>query len=279
LFITPRRTINLIRFQEEGLIVAENKDVLRDLDESAIRLARQLMRTARQAVIATLEPGSGDPIATRVAVSTDHDGTPIILVSALAAHTPALLADPRCSLLVGETGKGDPLAHPRMTIAAKAREIARDTPEHARIEWRFLSHLPKSKLYSGLGDFRYFRLEPDNAKLNGGFGRAYQLAAADWLSLNPVNEELAAAERGAVEHMNEGHVDAISLYARYYAKAPDGKWRMTGIDADGFDLADGDHAARVFFSEPLTSAKDMHVTLVRMAGEARGGLETVQSLK
>ena len=252
--------------------MSEKKDVLREIDDNAIRLARTLMRTARHAVIATLDPQSGAPIATRVGVSTDHDGAPIILVSALAAHTPALLADPRCSLLVGDPGKGDPLAHPRMTITARAREIARDTPEHARIAWRYLSHLPKAKLYVGLGDFRFFRLEPESAKLNGGFGQAYQLSANDWLSLSPVNEELAAAERGAVDHMNEDHADAIALYARFYAKAPNGKWRMTGIDADGFDLAEGDDVLRIFFQEPLNSAKDMHMTLVRMAGEARAGL-------
>ncbi|MDR6634432.1 putative heme iron utilization protein [Phyllobacterium sp. 1468] len=252
--------------------MSEKKDVLREIDDNAIRLARTLMRTARHAVIATLDPQSGAPIATRVGVSTDHDGAPIILVSALAAHTPALLADRRCSLLVGDPGKGDPLAHPRMTITARAREIARDTPEHARIAWRYLSHLPKAKLYVGLGDFRFFRLEPESAKLNGGFGQAYQLSANDWLSLSPVNDELAAAERGAVDHMNEDHADAIALYARFYAKAPNGKWRMTGIDADGFDLADGDDVLRIFFQEPLNSAKDMHMTLVRMAGEARAGL-------
>ncbi len=125
-------------------------DVLREMDDSAIRLIRRLMRSARHAVIATLEPNTGNPIATRIGISTDHDGTPITLVSALAAHTPALLADPRCSLLVGELGKGDPLAYPRMTISAKAREIVKGTPEHARIEWRYLSHLPKSKAYVGL---------------------------------------------------------------------------------------------------------------------------------
>ncbi len=254
--------------------MTEKIDVFRDIDDGAIRLARTLLRTARHAVIATLDPASGDPIATRVGLSTDHDGAPIILVSALAAHTPALLADPRCSLLIGEPAKGDPLASARMTISARAREIARNTPEHARIEWRYRSHLPRSKLYASLGDFRFFRLEPKNARLNGGFGRAYQLDAAEWLSLNPANEELAAAERGAVEHMNKDHSEAIGLYARHYAQAADGNWRMTGIDADGFDLADGDNVLRVFFKEPLTSAKDMHMTLVRMAGEARTALES-----
>lgn len=257
--------------------MTEKKDVLREIDEGAIRLARTLLRTARHGVIATLDPQSGAPIATRVGLSTDHDGAPVILVSALAAHTPALLADPRCSLLVGEPGKGDPLAYPRMTISARAREIQRDAPEHARIEWRYLSHLPKAKLYASLGDFRFFRLEPDHARLNGGFGRAYHLAATEWLSLSPVNDELAAAEQGAVEHMNKDHTDAIGLYARFFAKAPEGNWRMTGIDADGFGLADGDDVLRIFFAEPLTSAENMRQTLVRMANEARAGLQSSQT--
>ncbi|MEK1889113.1 MAG: DUF2470 domain-containing protein [Phyllobacterium sp.] len=257
--------------------MSEKQDVLQENDEGAIRLVRTLLRSARHAAIATLAPNSGAPIATRVGLSTDHDGTPIILASALAAHTPALLADPRCSLLVGEPGKGDPLAHPRMTISAKSRQIARGTPEHARIEWRYLSHLPKAKLYAGLGDFSFFRLEPENARLNAGFGRAYQLAASEWLSLNPANDELAAAEQSAVDHMNKDHAAAIALYARYFAKTRDGSWRIAGIDADGFDIVDGDAVERIFFAAPLTSADDMHKTLVRMAGEARAGLQTSQS--
>lgn len=225
------------------------KDVLRQTDAEAIRLAKTLIRKARYAVIATLDPNTGAPIATRVGLSTDHDGTPTILVSALSAHTPALIADPRCSILVGEAGKGDPLAHPRITVFAKARKIARDNDEHARIEWRYLSHQPKARLYAGLGDFSFFRLEPTGASLNGGFGKAYQLTADDLLSLSPVNDELAGAEKSAVEHMNNDHANAIALYARFYAKAADGKWLITGIDAEGFDLANGDETQRIFFAD------------------------------
>ncbi|MCE3519972.1 pyridoxamine 5'-phosphate oxidase family protein, partial [Escherichia coli] len=96
--------------------MTQKKEVLHETDAEAVRLAQTLIRKARHAVIATLDPATGGPIATRVGLSTDHDGTPVILVSALSAHTPALLADPRCSLLAGETGKGDPLAHPRVTV-------------------------------------------------------------------------------------------------------------------------------------------------------------------
>lgn len=248
------------------------KDVIRETDAQAIRLAKTLVRTARFGALAVLDPESGAPLASRVGVATDADGTPLILVSHLAAHTKALLADPRCSLLVGEPGKGDPLAHPRITLACRALKLEPESPERERAERRYLNRNTKAKLYVGLGDFSFFRLEVDGASLNGGFGRAYLLSRNDLIVDGPVVEQLAEAEQRAVDHMNNDHLDAIANYARYFAKAEGAGWVMTGIDADGFDLAAGDVSRRVFFPSPLKDARDMRVTLVDMAKEAREGL-------
>lgn len=165
---------------EPGMAESD-KAVILETTGQAIALAKDLIRAARHAAIATLDPDSGQPVATRVGLATDSDGTPIILVSALAAHTPGLRADPRCSLLIGEAGKGDPLAHPRITLQCIAREIGRGSAEEVRIADRYLAHNPKAALYAGLPDFRYFRLEPVGASLNAGFGKAYALAATDIL--------------------------------------------------------------------------------------------------
>lgn len=251
----------------------KTKDVLRPTDDEAIRLARTLLRTARHGAIAVLEPQTGAPLASRVAVATDHDGAPLILISGLAAHTGAIEADSRCAVLLGEPGKGDAMAHARITVSCVAEKIARDDPRHERIEWRFLSHNPKSKLYAGLGDFAFYRLEPQRASLNGGIGKAYALTRENLLTAGDRLDAIAAAERGAVEHMNEDHADAIANYATYFGKAKDGEgWVMTGIDADGFDLAAGDRVLRIFFATPLADAPDMHKTLVAMAVEARQAL-------
>src|SRR5690606_16094888 len=95
--------------------------------------------------LAVLDPADGSPYASRVAVATDLDGTPLILVSSLSGHTAGLVADPRCSLLVGEPGKGDPLAHPRISISCRANRLERGSDEHARAQRRFLNRNPKSK--------------------------------------------------------------------------------------------------------------------------------------
>jgi hypothetical protein len=118
-------------------------------------------------------------MASRTAFACDEDGAPVVLVSRLAAHTAALEADPRCSLLVGEPGAGDPLAHPRVTLVGRARRLERDSAEGARARERYLAAHPKAALYADFADFSFWRIEAARASLNGGFGRAWSLVADD----------------------------------------------------------------------------------------------------
>lgn len=145
----------------------------------ALAEARRLLRTIRAASLATLSPG-GEPLATLTTIAADADGAPILLVSQLSAHTRNLDADGRCSILLAETGKGDPLAHPRLTaqgIAARA-----DEPElRARLRARFLAQNPKAALYADFGDFSFWRVEVSRVFLNGGFGKAAEFLGADIL--------------------------------------------------------------------------------------------------
>lgn len=247
------------------------KDVIRTTDAEGIRTAKTLLRASRYGALAVIEPGTGAPAASRVGVASDTDGTPLILISGLSAHTPALKADPRCSLLLGEPGKGDPLAYARISVACEARRLERGTDGWARAERRYLNHNPKAKLYVGLGDFSFFRLEMLGASLNGGFGKAYRLTPEDLLSVGDV-AQFAASEQAALDHMNEDHADAVANYAAHHAGLFEGGWKLTGIDADGIDLADGDRVLRVFFPQPLSAPDDAHMRLVMMAKEARVAL-------
>lgn len=252
-----------------GIVAEKKKDVIRETDAESIRLAKTLMRSARHGAISFLDPNTGAPSINRVGVATDLDGTPLILVSMLAAHTPAILADPRCSLLVGLVGKGDPLAHPRISLSCRAVKLERGSADHARAERRYLNRNPKAKLYAGLGDFFFFRLEPELGSLNAGFGKAYLLTRADLLVAGPINDALAASEQGALDHMNSDHLDAIAVYARHFAKASGDGWVATGFDADGIDLASGDESRRIFFPEPLKTAADLRLALVDLAKAGR----------
>lgn len=252
-------------------MMTETKETIRPTTPEAIQLAKTLLRTSRHGAIAVLLPETGRPSASRVALATDTDGTPIILVSGLANHTPSIIANPACSLLAGDPGKGDPMAHARVTLYCQARQIRRDDEDYTRIRRRYLNHNPKGKLYVDLGDFSFFRLEVEGASLNGGFGKAFILTPADLICDPTISAEIEAVEQGALDHMNEDHANAVTLYATHYAKrlAEARQWTMIGIDPDGFDLAAGDEIARIFFEAPLNSPNDVHRSLVDMARNAR----------
>jgi len=200
------------------------------------------------------------------------DGAPVFLTSTLSAHTQALLADPRCSLLLGEPGKGDPLAHPRLTVSGTARGIAAEDPARARLKRRYLAHHPKAELYVDFADFGFWRLEIRRASLNGGFGRAYAMTPPDVLSDMSGLDGLLDFEGRAVAHMNEDHADAVELYARAFCQAEPGSWRLAGLDPEGLDLVLGDRVERLWFDRPLTAADQMRPLLVQLARDARATL-------
>mgnify|MGYP001036198503 CR=1 FL=1 len=236
-------------------------------DAGAIRLARSLLRTARSGALATRAP-DGAPQATRVGVTTDADGTPVILVSGLAAHTPALHADPRCALLLGQPGKGDPLAHPRLSLTCRASFLEPGTPEKNRVAARYLGHQEYAKLYATLPDFRYVRLEFEEASLNAGFGRAYALGTQE-LRPDLAWASIAGIEQATLAHWNAEHAEAVSLIARHHAQASTGSWRLAGIDAEGIDLVSADEIRRVVFETPPSSGDELRAALAGMAAAAR----------
>ncbi len=206
-------------------------------------LARKLLRSIPAAALATLARGTSFPFATLTAVATDSDGAPILLLSDLAHHTMNLRADPRGSLLLSQGGKGDPLAHPRLTLVGRLAP----TPD-ARAGARFLRRHPKSALYAGFKDFSFWRLEPEGAHLNGGFARAADYPGADLLARVADAEELFASEAALLEEINALPREARGELARAAGEKSSLNWRATGLDPDGLDLVAPQLTARLAFA-------------------------------
>lgn len=239
-------------------------------DFDAKTVARGLLRTTRAGSLATLDRSSGYPFASLVNIATDMDGSPLILVSRLSTHTANLENDARASVLLASTGKGDPLAHPRLTVLGTFAQISRDDVQEARIRRRFLARHPKSELYAGFADFSFWRLTIVSAHLNGGFARAADLTAADVRTDIGGAESLVEAEAGALAHMNEHHAEAVRLYATRLLGAEDGRWRLTGLDPDGLDLALGDQALRLPFPFRVADPQVLRNVLIDLTAKARG---------
>jgi putative heme iron utilization protein len=242
----------------------EPKSMQQSVDFDPIRTAQRLLREARTGALATLLPG-GAPYASLVTVATLPDAAPVLLVSRLARHTANILADPRVSLLLGESHSGDPLAGARLSLSGR---IA--TTGDAAARRRFLARHPSAAGYADFQDFAFWRIEPTGAHLVAGFGRIVDLKGRDFMTEVGDAADLLAAEETAVSHMNEDHADAIELYATRLLGQPGGPWRVIGVDPAGCDLMLDASVCRLDFPARVTTPDGLRKTLVELTQKARG---------
>lgn len=210
----------------------------------AHRLAvRRLLRAARSATLATTT-ADGAPYASLVTVATDHDGTPLLLLSSLADHTRNLAADPRCSLLAEEAkGLGNPQTGPRVSIQAIAEKLP-PGPERDRGLARFLAHHPAAEMYAGFGDFALWRLVPTAAHWVGGFARAVWLGPEFLLPAEAASVIVAAEAAAMAEIDSNAAAHGLGLEGE--------GWRVRTLDADGIVIGrDEDETTyRIVFDPP-----------------------------
>jgi len=158
---------------------APKRDPVGPADAESRVLARGLLALTH-AALAWTDPETGTPGISRIAFGLGVTGVPMTLISSLTPHFAALKAHPPCAILLGEPGpKGDPLTHPRLMIRAEAMFLERPSDGYGIARAHWLAGHPKSTLYIDFADFALVELVVQSALLNGGFGKAFRLTAAD----------------------------------------------------------------------------------------------------
>lgn len=154
-------------------------DPIRPTDDGARAQARRLLDAARHGALGVIG-ADGLPMVSRVALRP-MGADLLLLVSDLSRHAAPLGRGATVSLLIGEAGAAsDPLAAPRLTLAARPLPEDKAARREAWLEWH-----PKAALYYEFADFRMLRLETLSGFLVGGFGRAFDLRRADLENPDP----------------------------------------------------------------------------------------------
>ena len=226
---------------------------------SPVATSRLLLRQARTAAMSTIARRTGHPFGSLVTTACESDGSPIVLLSTLAAHSRNLAEDPRASLLFVEGTLGDPQQGGRVTLVGRLERITDD----ATARRRYLTRNPDAALYAGFGDFAFYRLELEDAHLVAGFGRAMRVRREDLLIDTTGAEALLEAESRLIADFTETPA-RVAAWAKAIG-APEGDWTVTGIDPEGLDLATTDDVGRVFrrlvFAHPVTSRETLEAAL------------------
>ena len=197
------------------------------------------------------------------------DGTPLFLISGMAIHTQNLLADPRASLLVMQSGgDSDPLGLARATMVGAARKIDDVTD---RLRDVYLDRHPTARHWISFSDFSFFQLEIAHIYFVGGFGVMGWVESEAYAAAEP--DPLMTVAAGIIEHMNRDHSEALRNIARHFAGIDAEEATMVSCDRLGFTVrvrtAQGMKGARIPFGEDVRSSADARRVLVAMAQKAR----------
>jgi len=138
--------------------------------EVAARGARALLEAESVGVLSTISVRrAGTPYGSVTPYALAATGSPLLLLSRLAAHTQNLTADPRAGLYVGDrSAAADPQAGARISLLGRVVRV--DAAEETDARTRYLARWPQAAAYFALGDFSLWRFEIDEARLIAGFG-------------------------------------------------------------------------------------------------------------
>ncbi len=220
--------------------------------------ARQIVRGARKAALATIDLQTGSPYVSLAAVATLTDGRPITLISTLARHTRNLLKNPAASLLYEiPATSGGVMAGSRVTLSGQM------TPCHAkRAIHRYLARHNDARDFADFSDFGFFQLQVAEGHFIAAFGRIQTIDGEKLTFNSPLEAALAEQEAIAIEHINKDYLELIQGYCNNTSRAIPGKWRAGDIDREGISLVSDQGIARIIFPKPLNSLADLEKCLV-----------------
>ena len=147
-------------------------------DDELTRAARALLEAESVGILSSISVHrAGYPYGSLAPYALSARGTPLLLLSGLAAHTKNLIADPRASLFVGDrTAVEDPQAGGRLSLLGRAAPVEAAAEPEARA--RDLARWPRAQAYFELRDFALWELAIEEARLVAGFGQIRWLDGA-----------------------------------------------------------------------------------------------------
>ena len=141
---------------------------------------QQLIHGRMIAALGTLHEGV--PFVSMVPYAVASDGSLVLHVSRLAAHTQDMLDHPDVSLLITESEASGkiPQALARVTVQGQATMLERDSQKHIDARDVYLSRFPDVAPLFEFSDFNIVIIKPMSARVIAGFGQAITITGDDF---------------------------------------------------------------------------------------------------
>ena len=209
--------------------------------------ARRLLRAHRYGALSTLSKKlEGFPFGSITPYVVDHDGSLLILISALAEHSKNIRHDPRVSLITHNQSDANIQMQGRVTLVGHAHPVI----DSEQCGVRYLRHFPEAAAYLSMADFSFYRIQPLAIRYIAGVGRIHWVRMEDYAALQAAS--FASQEEKILNTINElNKKDLRELIRQQHGvDAPDAQ--AIGLDCDGLDVRCGEQLWRLDFAETIS---------------------------
>jgi putative heme iron utilization protein len=214
---------------------------------SIARETRQMLRAHRYGALSTLSKKfDGHPFGSITPYLVDHDGSMLILISALAEHTKNIQHDPRVSLITHNQNDPHIQTQGRVTVVGEADLVA----EREQAGKRYLRYFPEAQTYFTMHDFSFYRIVPIALRYIGGFGKIHWVDMAEYAPQQV--EAYTQQEVQLIDTLNTQQQNTLRQLLQQLngINAPDAQ--AIGLDCDGLDVRSEEQVWRLNFAEALS---------------------------
>lgn len=218
--------------------------------------ARRMLRAHRYGALSTLSKKFGGyPFGSITPYLVDHDGSLLILISALAEHTRNIQHDPRVSLITHDQRDPHIQTQGRITVIGDAQPEA----EREKAGLRYLRYFPEAQTYFAMHDFSFYRIRPAAIRYIGGFGRIHWVNMANYAVAE--HNAFALQEEALLTEINTRQQGALHrlLQQRYGITAAE--IQAIGLDCDGLDVRGNEQVWRLDFTETILDPSSVSTSL------------------
>ncbi|MEM0965090.1 MAG: DUF2470 domain-containing protein [Verrucomicrobiota bacterium] len=260
-------------------------------EQSALHEYEELLKDYKSVMVGSVSASGVPEVSYTPAIHTANRDF-FIYVSEMSAHTQNIREQKTASLMVIEDEKTAKqlFARKRVTFQCEAEEIERDSEPWKAAMVEFETELGGVvRALMGMADFHLIRLRPSEGRLVVGFGRAFDVTGENLDVVEHVkgidgkghkmikkNAEPLSPEvvQRMVNHMNEDHSDAVLLYVKHFAQREADSASLEDITHESMKIkVDNGEELEIPFRKPLADSHDAHMTMVKMAKQARKAVE------
>ncbi|CAH1441759.1 unnamed protein product [Lactuca virosa] len=215
----------------------------------------------------------GHPSGSTVDFACDTNGSPILALSNLAAHTKGLLANSKCSLRVSKDPEDitDLIIH----LHGVAVSVPETEKESIRTSY-FAKH--QDAFLVDFADFQFFRFEPNSVTFVS--GTATPLLRSGEFTSKDLREakvdQIYQFSKPITSHMNKDHSNDTKLIVQHSTSIPVDYANMVDVDSLGFNVKAGyknsNFKLRIPFPRRAEERKDVKTLIIEMLQAAKSGV-------